>query len=186
MSAEWTKRAYLPEEDESALVYLWCNSYLRSTEGIARGAYVPRLRGDEQRNDDKVRAAIRAMWADQAPLVEVLLASTRVEVVCDPGRPRTTEAGPAVVWGFASTSNDVVHYVCVKRGVPQELKADIVRDLLGSRLDRPCGYTHELVEMLTGECGVRLPSSWTWNEMWLARHLAGRRRVAQAHESVRT
>jgi len=186
VSAEWTKRAYLPEEDETALVSLWCTSYLRSAEGVARGAYIPTKRADEQARDEKVRSAVRAMWAEQAPLVEQLLRSTDVEVVCDPGRVRTTEAGPAVIWGFAATNGDVVHYVCVKRSVPDFMKADIVRDLLGTRLDRKCRYTHELVEMVTGQCGVRLPAEWRWDRMFLGRHMAGVRRVASAHESVRT
>lgn len=186
-AAEWKKRAYLPEEDETALVSLWCTSYLRSAEGVARGAYIPTKRADEQSRDERVRSAVRAMWAEQAPLVEVLLRTTDVTVVCDPDRVRTTDAGPAVIWGFAATSGDVVHYVCVKRSTVQAgLGPDIVRDLLGDRLDRKCRYTHELVEMVSGQCGVRLPAEWRWDRMWLGRHLAGVRRVAGPHESVRT
>lgn len=183
---EWKKRAYVPKEDETALVSLWCTSYLRSSEGVARGAYIPTRRADDQQRDEKVRAAVRAMWAEQAPLVEQLLRCTDVEVICDPERVYTTEAGPAVIWGFASTSGDVVHYVCVKRSVPEELRGDIVRDLLGDRLERRCRYTHELVEMVSGQCGVRLPQEWRWDRMYLARLMAGRRRVAGPHESVRT
>jgi hypothetical protein len=186
VSAEWTKRAYVPE-DEDALVYLWCNSYLRSAEGIARGCYTPFRRADEQRGDEKQRANIRGMWAEQAPLVEQLLRSTTVEVVCDPERAYASDDGPSVVWGFASTSGDVVHYVSVKRNVVKAgLGPDIVRALLGDRLDRKCFYTHELVEMVSGDCGVRLPSTWTWHRMFLGRHLAGVRRVAGERESVRT
>lgn len=183
MTAEWIKRPYLPAEDEDALVYLWCTSYLRSCEGMTRGAWRPGGRS-EDRQDAQVRAVAREMWAEQAPLVELLLASTDVEVVCDPERSVTTAAGPAVIWGFACTSGDVVHYVCIKRNVAKVLGADIVRDLLGDRLERPCTFTHELVEMRTRACGVALPASWGWDSLWLARRLAGVRRVAGEHESV--
>lgn len=185
MSADWTKRAYLPE-DESALVYLWCQSYMRSLEGVARGAYVEHASAELQKGSPEVRAARRELWAEQAPLVEVLLARTDVEVVCDPERTHASEAGPAVIWGFACTSGNVVHYVSVKRdAVKVGIGADIVRDLLGSRLDRECSYTHDLVELRTGSCGVRMPRGWGWDSLWLARRLVGLRPVADAHGKVR-
>lgn len=182
---EWVKRPYVAAEDEDALVYLWCNSYLRSAEGVARGAHLEHGRGAEERSSTSVREASRKMWAEQAPLVEVLLASTDVEVVCDPERPITTAEGPAVIWGFAATTGDVVHYVCVKRHIAKELGPDIVRDLLGSRLDRPCTFTHELVEMRTRACGVALPRNWGWDSLWLPRRLVGLREVAGADGCVR-
>lgn len=188
MSAvEWLKRPYIAAEDEGAIVPLWCKSYMRSCEGVDRGAHKPLLRGDEGAQSPAVRAAVRTMWAEQAPLVEALLAApwATTEVVCDPERPVTTAEGPAVIWGFACTSGDVVHYVCVKRNIAKELGADIVRDLLGDRLERPCSFTHELVEMRTGACGVRLPRSWGWDSLWLPRRLAGLRRVAGEDECVR-
>ena len=103
MSDEWIKRQYIQSEDENALLSLWCKSYERSAEGIARGAFVPGGANvsNGARDAPEVRAASRAMWAEQAPLVEVLLASTDVEVVCDPQRPLTTAEGPAVIWAFA-------------------------------------------------------------------------------------
>ena len=98
--SEWLKRAYVREDDEDACLYLWVSSYLRSEEGIARGAFVP----GGNREAPAVREAARTMWAEQAPLVEVLLASTDVEVVVDPSRPRASASGPAVIWGFAATT----------------------------------------------------------------------------------
>jgi hypothetical protein len=86
------------------------------------------------------------------------------------------------VWAFAATSGDVVHYVSVKRKIAPLLGADIVRDLLGTRLDRPCVFTHELVEMRTGACGMRMPASWCWDSLFvgrlLARAMVGARRAA--------
>ena len=185
VSAEWIKRAYVPE-DESALVYLWCKSYMRSLEGVERGCYNPYDRGDAQKSVVEVREAQRQLWAEQAPLVEVLLRRADVEVLCDPERVYASEAGPAVIWGFACTSGDTIHYVCVKRdAVKVGLGPEMVQDLLGSRLQRPCWFTHDLVEMRTGSCGVKLPRTWGWDSLWLARWLVGHRRVAGEHESVR-
>lgn len=189
MSVEWTKRKYVPSEDEDALVYLWTKSYERSEEGKARGAFVPGP--DSPRDNPAIRAASRAMWAEQAPLVEVLLRSVDVEVICDPARPLRTAEGPAVIWAFAATTGDVVHYVCVKRDIAKVIGADIVRDLLGSRLERPCTFTHQLVEMLPPDrysgppCGVRVPRNWGWDSLWLPRRLVGIRQVAGENEDVR-
>ncbi len=185
-TGEWVKRKFIAAEDENALVALWCGSYMRSLEGIARGAHLEHGRGAEERSTPAVREAARKMWAEQAPLVEVLLASTDVEVICDPARSVTTPEGPAVIWGFAATTGDVIHFVCVKRdAVKAGIGPDIVRDLLGTRLERPCTFTHELVEMRTGACGVRLPRSWGWDSLWLPRRLVGLRKVAGAEGDVR-
>jgi hypothetical protein len=185
VTPEWVKRPAEPE-DEDALVYLWCESYTRGQEGIERGAHLPHGRGDTSKASPEVRAAKREMWAEQAPLVEVLLRSADVEVVCDPERARASEAGPAVLWGFACTSGDVVHYVCVKRNaVKAGLGPDIVRDLLGSRLQRPCWFTHELVEMRLEKSGVSLPRAWGWDSLWLPRRLVGIRQVAGEDGCVR-
>ncbi len=187
MSAEeWIKRAFVPEEDQDVVVSQWCTSYLRGREGVTRGAFIPHAKASETQSLETVRTASLAMWAEQEPLVRALLSCPRgvtVEVVCDPERPHRTAAGPAVVWAFAATSGDVVHYVSVKRKMAPLLGADIVRDLLGSRLDRACSYTHELVELRTGACGARQPAAWTWaNSLFLprllARNVVGERRAA--------
>ena len=80
-----------------------------------------------------------------------------------------------------------MHYVCVKRDIVRAgFGADIVRDLLGDRLERPCSFTHELVEMVDGKCGVRVPRSWRWEwSLWLPRRLAGVRAVAGEDGDVR-
>lgn len=164
MSADWIKRPYDAAEDERALVYLWLKSYAHSSYGVARGAHV-------DASPEEV-----AYWREQAPVVEALLRSADVEVICDPDRAVPSEAGPAVIWGFACTSGDVVHMVVVKRSVARAgLAQDIVRDLLGSRLERACGMTHELVE-LRKILGV--PRQWYVDSTWLGRALIGARRAA--------
>ncbi len=182
---EWIKRAFIPDEDQDVVVSQWCNSYLRSREGIDRGAFHPHGKAEDAIRDDDVRESSLAMWAEQEPLVRALLVSpwVTVEVVCDPERPRRSDAGPAVVWAFAATSGDyVVHYVSVKRKIAKILGGDIVRDLLGNRLEHPCSFTHELVEMRSGACGLRMPASWGWDSLYLPRMLAramvGARRAA--------
>ncbi len=156
------------------MLFLWAKSYARSAYGQARNAHTVHSQPE------------REYWAEQAPLIETLLVSADVEVVCDPDRSVTTAAGPAVIWGFACTSGDTVHYVCVKRRVAQAgLGGDIVRDLLGSRLQRACGYTHDLVEMRTGACGVRLPREWYSDSTYIARKIVGSRKVAGEDGCVR-
>ena len=186
--SDWIKRVALPE-DEDALVYLWTASYCRGREGEERGAHVRQVPVRESTSSAYVRERTRELWAEQAPLVEKLLAApwTVTEVVCDPERVYAGANGPAVVWGFACTSGDVIHHVGVKRDVVKAgFGPDIVRDLLGSRLERPCTFTHELVEMRTGSCGVRLPASWGWEwNLWLPRRLAGLRPVAGDDGDVR-
>ena len=181
----WVRRPYDANEDEDALVALWLMSYMTGSEGVRRGAHRSGMRGDAERSDEEVRAARREMWAEQAPLVEVLLASTDVEVICDPDRVTTGPLGPAVIWAFAATSGDVVHSLVVKRSVAREIGADLVRALLGDRLERPCAFTAELPEMTSGRCGVRLPSRWHLDPLWLPRRLVGMRRVAGAKDCVR-
>lgn len=185
-SEEWIKRAFIAEEDQDVVVSQWCNSYLRSREGVARGAFIPHgISAEEQKRDADIRESSLALWADQEPLVRAMFVSPKVtvEVICDPERPRRSEAGPAVVWAFAATSGDyVVHYVSVKRKIAPLLGADLVRDLLGERLNRPCSFTHELVEMRNGSCGLRMPPNWSWDSLFLARLFAregvGARRAA--------
>lgn len=171
---EWVKRPFIREEDEAGVLYLWLKSYARSAYGRARSANLTHSTFE------------REYWAEQAPLVEALLQCADIEVVCDPDRVRASEAGPAVFWGFAATNGDTVHYVCVKRdAVRAGIGADIARDLLGSRLERACGYTHELVEMRPGGCGVTVPREWFVDSTWFGRAFVRPRPVAGEKGNVR-
>lgn len=164
MSSEWTKRAYLPS-DERGVLYLWLKSYAHSAYGVARGAHI-------DASPEEL-----AYWNDQAPVVEALLQHADVEVACDPDRVYDSEAGPSVIWGFACTSGDVVHMVVVKRSAHRAgIAADIVRDLLGNRLERACGMTHEQSEIR--KIFGRIPRAWYMDSTWLGRALLGSRRAA--------
>lgn len=175
MSELWVKRAAVPE-DEGALVYLWLKGYAHARENVTRGA-----------NRDHSEAE-RTYWREHAPIVEALLRSQTVEVLCHPERVHASSAGPAQIFGFACTTGDVVHWVCIKRkyardAMLRDLCADMVRDLLGDRLERPCAYTHELVEMRRhpvrpAPCGVALPASWYEDTWWVARQMLGGARAA--------
>lgn len=171
MSELWVKRR-AEADDESALVYLWLKGYAHARRNVARGA-----------NRDGSDAE-RLYWREHAPIVEFLLRKAEVTVLCDPARAEASSAGPAVIFAFACTSGDVVHWIGVKRLYAREgYGPDMVRELLGERLQRPCTFTHELAEMRPNPtrpapCGVALPASWTEDPWWLSRQLLGGARAA--------
>lgn len=137
----WSKRAYDPRTDENALVYLWLKSFAHSSYGVAAGAH------------RDASTAELAYWARHRLVVMPLLESCTVEILCDPEDPN-------VIWAFAATKGNVVHYVCVKRTFHKEgVSADMVRDLLGDRLTRPCLCSHELPELR--QAGLDWPTAWT-------------------------
>lgn len=139
---DWIKRAFVPE-DEDAVVYLWLKSYAHSAYGKSRGAHIDATPEE------------RAYWGDHAPVVEWLLHNATVEVLCQPERSTHEPGRPAVIWAFACTSGDTVHYACVKRSaVKAGFASEMVRDLLGDRLDRCVGYTHEIPDMRKGTYGA--------------------------------
>lgn len=174
--SDWTKRAYNAATDEDAIVFLWLKSYAHTRELVELGA-----------NRDGSDAE-RRYWREHAPIVETLLKGAETLVLCDPERSVVTPAGPPVIWAYACCTGDVVHYVGVKRMYAAEFGAEMVADLLGERLERPCTYTHDLVEMRpvrdrrTGEervpCGVRVPPLWRKDAWWLARQMVGGARAA--------
>lgn len=152
---DWIKRRAV-REDESAIVYLWLKSYAHSAYGKSRGA--------------QFDAALteRAYWREHAPVVEWLLDNADVEVLCDPEHAEHREGDPAVIWAFACTSGDTVHYVCVKRSAVQAgFAAEMVRDLLGDRLDRAVGCTHEIPDLRRGVYGQ--PPRWYPDTLFFAR-----------------
>lgn len=174
---EWIKRPYNAATDEDAIIFLWLKSFAHSRPNVARGAH--------RDGTD----AERRYWREHAPIVETLLKGAETVVLCDPERTVVTPAGPPVIWAYACFTGDVVHYVGVKRlYATAGFGPDMVAELLGGRLERPCGYTHDLVEMRavrdrrTGEervpCGVRIPSTWHEDGWWLARELVGGARAA--------
>lgn len=143
--------------DESFVVYSWLKSYAHSRYGKARGA-------DVDASPEELR-----YWAEHQPIVLGLIASSDVVIACD-------REAPHVVWGWACTQGDTVHYVLCKRSVHQaKLSADIYRALLGERLKRPCGYTHQLVDFARAElrhAGVLVPGDWFADTTWAMRRAA--------------
>jgi hypothetical protein len=147
----WTKRPMLPM-DEDFIVYSWLTSYSRSREGQALGA---NHEGD----------AKRRFWEEHRPIVEALIRTENVEVASD-------AADPTVIWGWACTSGDTVHYALVKRSLMQadrEKSIELVRDLLGDRLDRACPYTREQRDLYL--LGL-VPREWYPSSIWFAKRVA--------------
>jgi len=135
----WTKRAALPM-DEDFVVSTFLISYNRSREGYARGG-----QGTKAEQD--------AFWTLHRPTIELLLEDGHVEVISDVEDPR-------IIYAWAATTGDVVHACIVKRTyerIDPEGAREMVVELLGDRLQRACGYTHELVNLrLLG----MLPREW--------------------------
>lgn len=164
--------------DEDFVVYSWIHSYARSRYGVVMGAHIPQaLPGFTKR---PVENDWSEFWAEQQPIVVSLLQASDVTIACDP-------QDPSVIWGWAATSGDTVHYVLAKRGVHRAsaeksdagiwrvttgISGDIYRALLGDRLTKACGYTFELMDFGRPELkaqGVRIPSGWYCDSTWFAR-----------------
>lgn len=178
MSDLWTKRLYDPATDEDAVMYLWLKSYSHASLNVARGAHRDHT------------PAERKYWREHAPIVECLLQSgvAQTYVLCDPARVHATEVQrdgathitPPVILAFACVSGDVVHYASVKRHYAREgFGPEMLRDLLGDRLDRVCSYTHELPEMRPAKkggaapSGLVMPAAWVFDPWWLSREFVG-------------
>jgi hypothetical protein len=166
------------DEDRDFVVSSWLFSFARSAYGMAHGAHVTSaVQGHSKRPE---KAAWDAYWAEQEPIVRGLIARSEIAIACDP-------AAPEVIWGWACTSGDTVHYALAKRSVHAAsakeakpgmwevttgLSGDIYRALLGDRLKRACGYTYELVDMRRRELraqGVTQPREWYADGTWFER-----------------
>lgn len=155
VSAEWVIRPSLPD-DESCLVSTWLKGYAHADEVRDRfpGA-------SQDGSQDHIR-----FWRVYQPIVEALLrGAADVQVICDPARATYEPDSPAVIWAWACTSPDAVHWVCVKRSAAKAgLAADMVRDLLGDRVTRDQRTTFELVDMTRT---VKVPKIWKRDRGWL-------------------
>jgi hypothetical protein len=166
------------DEDEDFVVSSWIYSYARSRYGVVSGAHIPQaMPGYTKRPEESDWGPF---WLEQRGVVMGLIKQADVQIAYD-------EAKPDVIWGWACTSGDTVHYVLVKRSVHRAsaevddrgiarvttgLSGDIYRALLGDRLKRACGYTHELVDMRRRELrvqGVTVPEAWYADTTYFAR-----------------
>lgn len=170
--SDWTKRGYVHEWDEDAVAYLWIADQCRSRAAVQRGAH--------ERGTD----AQHAYWREVSPLVTWMLGHTSIEVICDPERSKPTDAGPPVIWAFAATDGNLVHGCVVKReAIKLGFGGEILRDLLGERLDQMCVYTTDLVQLgprgskelreqlLGADASSAMPRRWIPDFFWLARHM---------------
>lgn len=160
--SDWVKRAYDPETDEDAVLFTWIRSLAGSRYGTQLGAHVAES------------DAARDFWDAHRPMVLRLMDASDIVVICDPDRATVSADGPPLIWGWLCTEGEeLIHYVLVKRNVVREgLGADIVRDLLGSRLSRPQRYTFELVEMKKLQRELLVPISWALDTCHFARSVA--------------
>lgn len=133
----WVKRPYTAA-DANGVIYIWLKSHAHSSFGRARGA-------QHDGTDEE-----RAYWSEHRPVVLRCIEYGETVVLAD------TDC-PEVIWAFACTRGDTVHYVAVKRRFKDEAEA-MFRDLLGDRLDRAVTYTHDL----TGT-GLSVPRAWKFN-----------------------
>lgn len=144
---DWLKRPYDPETDHDAIVALWLRSYSLSPYGKRVEHY------------DRLRYVVS--W-----LLNSGVAKT--EVICDPEHPE-------IIWAFACTTGEnIVHYTVVKNSaVRLGLSAEMLRELLGDRLDRRCHYTFDPAEFLPSRCEEHKVDRPDWRPdlLWLALNL---------------
>lgn len=155
MTADWTIRTSVPE-DENCIVSTWLKGFSRSRD-IREGFPQASLDG----HGDQYR-----YWKIYQPIVEALVRNAEVRVLCDPARSTHEPSSPAVIWAWVCCTDDTVHWVCVKRSAAQTgLAEEMVRDLLGDRLEREQKTTFELTDM--NERTLRVPKIWKRERRWL-------------------
>lgn len=156
MSGDWLLRPF-EADDEDCVVSTWLKGFAHSREVSESGLDKAHVDGSEDE---------RRYWKIHQPIVTALVGSCDVVVACDPERVHSVPGSPAVIWGWACTDGDTVHWVCVKRSaVKAGLGEDIVRDLLGDRLTRVQRTTFDLVDLSRMKL---IPPSWKRDRGWLS------------------
>jgi hypothetical protein len=141
--SEWVLRPYDASTDENLLVYTAIKSLAHSRAGRAAQAH------------HDTSPAEATWWDATRPLVLWLGANVDIVMAAD-------VEDPNLVYGYAATSGDVVHLLCVKRSAHAAgFGAELTADLLAGRLDRRCAYTLPMVEL------QRVPASWYPDPLWL-------------------
>jgi hypothetical protein len=156
VSSDWTVRAY-EDADENCVVSMWLKGYANAREVQDLGL----KHASENGHPDQIR-----FWRIHQPIVTGLLRRSKVLVACDPARSTYADGLPAVIWAWACVSDDAVHWVAVKHSVVQaKLGQEIVKALLGDRLEHPQATTFELADMRRAHA---VPKSWFRDPGWLS------------------
>lgn len=152
----WIVRDYVPE-DEACVVSTWLKGYAHAREVSDAGLREAGVDGSA----DEIR-----FWRIHQPIVTALLPASQIRVVCDPNRATYEDGQLAVIWAWACFDDDSVHWVMVKRSaIKAGLGEELVRALLGDRLEREQRTTFELVDMAR----LRLiPKAWRRDRGWLS------------------
>ena len=153
----WIVRDYVPE-DEPCVVSTWLKGYAHARD--VRSFPSMREAGVDG-SPDEIR-----YWRVHHPIVEKLVATSTVRVLCDPKRSTYEPGAPAVIWAWSCTDADSVHWVMVKRSaVRAGMGQDFVRALLGDRLTRRQRTTFDLVDLR--RLGM-IPEEWQYDRRWLS------------------
>lgn len=153
---EWVVRPY-EADDESCVVSMWLKAYARSREVVDTGL----AKAGELGHRDQIR-----FWKIHQPIVMGILAESQVLVACDPSRVHAEPGQPAVIWAWACISGDTVHWVGVKRSaVDAGLGEDLVKALLGDRLEREQQTTFEMTDLSRLRM---IPKAWKRDRGWLS------------------
>jgi hypothetical protein len=129
--SDYAIRPYDKTRDEDWVLPQWIGSVGASRFGLATKQH------DEARR--------RAQWESRRAIVQRLLDTQQTMVA-------VTDADSALAVGIAfacfdAQSDRLVHYVSVRHSHQRAVGAEVVRALLGERLERACGVTfdpHEL------------------------------------------
>lgn len=156
MSADWVVRPY-EAADENCVVSMWLKSYAHAREVIETGL----RHAAEDGHAEEIR-----FWKIHQPIVMGLLERASLVVACDPSRSTYEGGRPAVIWAWACVSGETVHWVAVKRSAIQAgLGPDLVRAVLGDRLDKPQSTTFELTDLRRLQM---VPKTWLRDRGWLS------------------
>jgi hypothetical protein len=136
---------------------MWLKSYAHAKDVYGAGY----KKAGESGHADQIR-----YWRVHQPIVMGLIANSTIFVACDPARATNEPGRPAVIWAWACVTDDVVHWVGVKRNaVEAGIGPDLVRALLGDRLTTTQATTFELTDLYRLKM---IPEQWVRDRGWLS------------------
>lgn len=168
-TTDWLFRGYDPVLDDG-LPYLLGISYCRSRAGQRAGASRAGRDGSVERATADHVASQKAFLEAHRPIWQWLLANADVRLAVDPEVPHIIAA-----W-LITSGPDVIHAAGCKRalnepGVEPGPGADVIRQMLGDRLERHQVVTLELPQLAvrkgTDFVGLERPKMWSLDCTWL-------------------